>query len=275
MRTRRGNDWRQGRIIGDEKGITRLLGRRPDCRGTTLADTLVVIALVAVTLAVVIPAIPSGRSCGPSRPMQNSAQIRGIHQGLVLYSQGNNGYFPGLNSNGVLATPPDPIQVTGAYTANQPGGSLVFALLLNGNYFTPSYAINPGETNPKITAIGSSGVVTPSHYSYALSRARSRVNDDGRIEEWRDNTNTQAPALSDRVLLGGAEPASPSVPLAKQRSTWTTADGDWRGSAVFGDNSTVFLTTSTIAKTRFSKRENADDNLFLTTGDSDAFHVRD
>jgi hypothetical protein len=136
--------------------------------------------------------------------------------------------------------------------------------------------VNPAETNPAIRALPSPGPVTMASYSYALSRAVDPDADKGRIGEWRDNTNTQAVILSDRVLKSGNEAApGESVPTHLQRSTWTTADGDWRGSVVFGDNSTSFLTTSDVPQTRYGEVSNKNDNLFLSTGADDALQFRD
>lgn len=207
--------------------------------------------------------------------MQNSTQLRGIHQGLILYSQGNSGYYAGLDKSGLLAPAIAPSPQT-PYVAAQKLGPLAMATLLNGNYFVPAYMVNPQETNPNIKTLDSTGIVTSANYSYAISKAGDPDADKGRVAEWRDNTNTQAAVLSDRVLKSGAEPgAQEAVPAAQQRSTWTQTDGDWRGSVVFGDNSTSFLTTSTLPKSKYADTLHEQDNLFEDAGADDAFQVRE
>ncbi|MEM9754306.1 MAG: hypothetical protein AAF916_13115, partial [Planctomycetota bacterium] len=68
-----------------------------------LMAVLVVVVLLLVAVALVLPML--GRSRGHSRPMQNNTQLRGIHQGMVVFAQGNksggsDGFFPGLSSRG-------------------------------------------------------------------------------------------------------------------------------------------------------------------------------
>src|SRR5262249_28108486 len=156
----------------------------------------------------------------------------------ILFSQGNNTYYAGLDSTGDLA-PLASSNVAGSYTANAKGnGSNAMAYLLNGNYFTPQYLINPAETNHSIHP-ASPGVIDLNNYSYAVSEIADAIGDRGRRMEWKDNTNTQAAVVSDRTFNNGAE-ATGQVSPNDQRSIWSNSNGDWRGSLVFGDNSTTF-----------------------------------
>jgi hypothetical protein len=237
----------------------------------TMVELLVVLVVIVVVIAVLLPATSPRR---PAYQMQNLTQLRGIHQGYVLVSQDNHGYYAGFTRDGVLAPAivPSP---EAPYGADQKLGAWSMAVLLNGNYLTPAYLINPKETNRSIKPVGQSGMVTSMNYSYAVSKAVEPATDKGRIAEWRDNTNPQAVVLSDRVLKSGVEPApGEAVPPRLQRSTWTKRDGDWRGGVVLGDNSALFLTRSTLASTKYGEIVNTDDNLFTRSGPDDAFQFR-
>jgi len=237
-------------------------------RGFTLIELLVVISIIALLIGILLPALGAARRT--ARQMQNSTQVRGIHQGHVLYSQGNGTYYAGLTSTGVVAG-----AVTGA--ANIYGGyandvvGIGMAQLLNGNYFTPAYLINPAETNTNIAtyaAVAGSSVGSI-RSSYASLSATSATTDATRRAEFRDNTNTQAAILGDRVTNQATE-AGGTVAVASQRSVWTSVDADWRGSTVFGDNSTVFLTTALLSVSKYGTVTNTgNDNLFIATDGSD------
>jgi hypothetical protein len=251
-----------------------------NAKGITRVEVMVIVAILGVLIGLLLPALGAARRT--ARSPQQSTQIRGIGQGHILFSQGNNGYYAGLTREGKLAEALPPVDGK-SWGADKKLGSLSFAILLNGNFFTPGYMINPAETNTAIQAQATPGRVTPNNYSYAVSRAVDPLADDGRIAEWRDNTNTEAVVVSDRVLKSGHETEYGEVVAPNlRRSIWTTTDGDWRGSVVFGDNSITFLTTSVTATKYLTSivpmapvSDNPKDDLFSPEGAADAFMIRD
>src|SRR5262245_4785484 len=72
-------------------------------RGMTFVEFLLVVSIVALLIGILLPALGAARRT--ARCIQNSTPVRGIHQGHVLFSQGNNGYFAGLNPLGELVSP--------------------------------------------------------------------------------------------------------------------------------------------------------------------------
>ena len=232
--------------------------------GFTLIELLVVISIIALLIGILLPALGAARRT--ARQMQNNTQVRGIHQAMVMYSQSNKTYFPGLLSsgNGFVAA----ADITDGTSGTTGNGSEVeprFAILLDGNYFTGEYAISPAETKTEWTT----GGVQTVNYSYAMHE----INGDGTTalstggasrevmrEEWRDTLNTEAAIVSDRLFDGTFN--NPTT----YTSIWTSdSPGDWRGTVAWNDNHVEFSTTAILETAKYGKVRTEDDRLFDRT----------
>ena len=246
-------------------------------RGFTLIGLVVVIAIVTLLIGILLPAL--GASRRTARQMANNTQLRGIHQGLVTYAQsnkrgGNDGYFTGVDPQGnILPNGP----ATGNSGDGTEPGARVWPLI-DGNYFTPEYTVNPADTHAVELAIPRGGPVPPVHainHSYAWlaipgvgNAGVGRGHRDTR-DEWKETLNTQAVALSDRAIGTGPQDIS---------SLWTDAgSGDWRGGVVRNDNSTSFETAHNIDRTKYGAADaNHADELFVDDPATlDAYMVHD
>lgn len=218
----------------------------------TVVEILILICIVVLLVGILLPAFTAPRR--GRHQMQNSTQVRGIHSGLVLYAQGNNGKYVGLNSDGI--------------TINQEVGLTVqgrIQKLIDDNYFTLEYVRSPHEVQTGTT-------------SYALLQVN--VNEDataasegGRNHEWKDTTNTLAPVISDRAVDNGKNFSH----IKSIHTTPSAGTSDWRGSVGWNDNHVTFESTH-ILSTKYGEISHATDHLFQNqTGDahtgSDAFMV--
>lgn len=231
-------------------------------RAFTLLDLIATLTLLAFLLAVLMPSMSSCRRS--SRQMQNSTQFRGIHQGMVMYAQGNRSYFPGLTKDG---------------RDDNPGVENRFSIMLNNNYFTGEYAISPVEVKTAWTT----GAVSTAHYSYSMLQLPP---DGGRRSEWRETLNTHAAVLSDRNTAAAGAPATgvwsgqsygsnsfgcsnPSLPTT------------WVGSVLWNDNHVSFESTQFVATTygphpsasSAAPVQNPKDDLFHAVSSDDALMV--
>ena len=220
-------------------------------RAFTLIELLVVISIIALLIGILLPALSAARRT--ARQMQNSTQVRGIHSALVLFSQGNNTYYPGINTIGNVLT-------------NTSGVAIRFRELLDDNYFTGEYVISPSETK---TALTQSNVpVTTNNYSYALLEMVTTGTSGNRANEWRDTSNSEAVVISDRAKLNNTTANVKSV-----HTNPATGTNEWRGSMGFNDNHVTFEATHNQVDTQYGDDSTTNDNLFSESGKSNALMI--
>ena len=226
-------------------------------RGFTLIELLVVISIIALLIGILLPALGAARRT--ARQMQNSTQVRGIHQGMVIFAQGNKGWFPGLSADGLVLHPND---VNGAgYRGDKPISR--FFLLLDESFFTGEYAISPGETADK--QVWDEVDVTTDNYSYAMlgfndgATGGANVKPTGtpRASDWRDSINSQAAVVSDRAIGNATD----------FNSIWTESGSgaNWKGSVAYNDNHVAFESSHLITAKYGDGPSVTDDHLFETT----------
>jgi prepilin-type N-terminal cleavage/methylation domain-containing protein len=240
-------------------------------QGFTLIELLVVISIIALLIGILLPALGAARRT--ARQMTNSTQIRGIHQGFFTQSQENKGWYAGVNSSGPQNTLDATFWDAGdfAHNVEEPvagtAGSYPHArwgALVWGNFVTPEYLISPSEINSNMSVdflkdvangTGTLGVNSQiSSYAMPMLLAAHDLTQaaTGRINEWRDTTNTGTPIISDRLVRGAAgstfAPETPSTHL----SIWSDADnpGNWGGGIVYNDGHTEYSPTSEIDNVR-------------------------
>jgi len=253
--------------------------------GFTLVELLVVISIIALLIAILLPALGAARRT--ARRMQNSTQLRGIHQGLVTFGNSNKEKFVGLDSKG------DVLASTAANTGSSGAGhspQARFYILLNGDYFTPEYAISPSEVKT-MTPYVESTTTTPTalvfnnvgikNYSYAMlqitsdlgntSPASSPINTANaqRGAEWKQTLNSQAVVVSDRNI------ANTSTTTTIQ-SIHTDEPGQWSGSVLWNDNHVAFESGGDLFETKYgngplnvTNANVANDRLFASADGTD------
>ena len=263
--------------------------------GFTLIELLVVISIIALLIGILLPALGAARRV--ARQMQNSTQVRGIHQSFYIHSQENNGWFAGIESTGIQGgTVNNAINVlngagndtfvdVGIFETNYTpsvgplaAGANVearYLVLLEGDFLTGDLLVSPGEVSPRIVPYdptlpyGNSAAMNGNRfYSYSLPHL---VNDNagnqnveiGRTLAWRDNGLNGEVMVTDRLLRASGA-GSAGLPDLHD-SIWTEfgTDEGWSGTIARNDNSTEFATSSVVERTFYTEIERLDDNIFF------------
>lgn len=247
-------------------------GRGFAITGIVLGGTgLTLIPIVALLIAILLPALGAARRT--ARRMQNATQVRGIHQGMITFANSNRGYFPGMDSRGNILA--DGVDTGLSGDGDTPQAR--YWVLLDGNFFTPEYAISPSEVQ-LITPYLGSGPVTADNYSYAMldydTTGQPSVPSTGltsgqapayavdpataaRASEWRDTLNSQAVVMSDR---------NTGLDASTQIQSIHTDPGDWRGTVLWNDGAVGFENTYQLTTRYGNGAINNSDNLFMDDG---------
>ncbi|MEM7627028.1 MAG: hypothetical protein AAF333_15640 [Planctomycetota bacterium] len=226
----------------------------------SLVEALILIGVVAVLIAVLLPILAYQRK--QQRITQNATQLGGIHQSFVAWTSSSKRgrptagfFFPGLDWNSGTVTPDGPkteFSGDGAHPAAR------FALLLNANFFTHEYILNPVDPSKTAALPNADGEYTgvkSAHYSYAVL---ALPGSDNERAEWTETLNPSAYVLADRAIGTGPNDVT---------SVWSTPHGTpagtWTGHVAGNDGRVDFAASQTLNHTRYGAGAvNRTDDLF-------------
>ncbi|MDA0803246.1 MAG: prepilin-type N-terminal cleavage/methylation domain-containing protein [Planctomycetota bacterium] len=228
---------------------------RKHIRGFTLVELLVVMAIIAILLGLLLPALNKARAT--AKQVKDATQIGQIHKGwLIKAAENARGDFPLPGEINRLA-----------FNGNQVPGRGSIDESKNTHAALHSWAITQSLVSPKVlvsTAEASGRVIECLNYNYSLYNPALDVYWDDmnfktdlqtvcntsyatmpletrarRTREWKSSNNSKFAILGNRGIDGGI--------VANMNASKTIeihgGPKEWEGNLCFNDNHTIFVDT--------------------------------
>jgi len=244
-------------------------------RGFTLVELLVVMAIIALLLGILLPALARARK--NAQQVKCATQLKELHKGLLTESNNDSQQQRYVTPGEINRLPVNGTNVIGRGDFNEAKNSHqnMWSACIAKNLFSPAVLISPAETSSRVgqctnynfgryapamdtywdgdiadggggAAVanfriqGQGALLASSATSYATVPL---ANNDRRRREWRQSGNSKFVVLGNRGVANGS--SEPNVYAASETLRIHGDVGQWEGNMVRNDNSTSFERTFT------------------------------
>ena len=238
--------------------------------GFTLIELLVVISIIALLIAILLPALGAARK--QAVLTQSVTQQRGIHQSFVVFGHSNKGWYPGLREAGAAAVELIPRlengQLTSASNKNGAWPATRFSLVVLDDFVTPEYVISPADPAPREAwtfdkdATDSAGTKFDwRNFSYAVEEWNGAASGGNQYKAKTGNVDdmgSQTPVVTDRIVK---VIDNDYADINKYVGVYTSDPGKFQMGIAWNDGHTSIDNTP-IQDTQFGQYTNKTDNIY-------------
>lgn len=218
--------------------------------GFTLIELLVVMGIIALLLAILLPAL--GKARATTKRVKDSTQLQQIHKGFITMSLDSpNGTFPTPGLINRVGTTPG---VGAENFALNDHGKMYSACIMQ-NAFDAQSLVSPAEVSTNVLALANynfnaydvtaavdrywddnlkSNLALISHTSYGTLH----LADGRKAREWKDTKNSNFAVLANRGVINGSLAANDY----NNSKTLQIHGGakQWEGNVCFNDNHVIY-----------------------------------
>jgi competence protein ComGC len=223
-------------------------------RGFTVVELIAVVIVVIVLALALIPVL-GHRSRTSQPPMQESTQIRGIHQGMVLWAQSNKDVYPLPSLVDVKDETVADVGGAKDTTAN------IMSMMIYNGFFSPELCVSPEEVNTSIKVMANYSYSNPAAAvkplgalwdpAFSADFTGGKVGNmsfahmlpaEERLKDWTNNFDASRAAVGSRgpqvasVAKGSGSLVAPKLVLPSNTLKDRTGSMVWTGNIAYNDN---------------------------------------
>jgi type II secretory pathway pseudopilin PulG len=185
--------------------------------GLTLVELLVVTLVIAAVIVTFLPAVGRSKRYG-ARQIKDSAQVRAIHQSLILFAQKNKDLYP----------IPSQLDIANSTLTNESAkddlGS-IYSILLYHGFFNPELLVSPAEQAPYLSTMS----------NYALSSPPNAADPAQALWDPSLRGSSAEPGFARATGGAGIKPMGALPPGSRQSVTYANGNASYALMPFFGN----------------------------------------